>query len=299
MSLAGEIRVAAQGVKVVETPFFFERENTRLFGMVHEPGAPTRSAFVMSHPFAEEKLWSHRVFVSMARALAQRGHAVLRFDYAGAGDSSGSSAEVSMDTHLDDLAAAVAFLTGKLPDVTSIGMIGLRLGATVCALFAERAAGVEQYRRICGAPLVLWEPVVDGEGYFQEILRSNLSTQLAVYGKVVENRDALQERMRAGGCVNVDGYEIGKPLFESAAVRTLLPLERKTHSGPALIVQIAPNAQAKGRGDLQELAGAYHQGACARATEQPFWREIKPFYSRASDLENVTLNWLEQQHVPR
>lgn len=284
---------------MVETPFFFQRETVRLFGVLHEPQGAARSAFVLSHPFAEEKLWSHRVFVSIARALAQRGHAVLRFDYTGAGDSSGSTAEVNVDTHLDDLSAAVAFLNARLPELHSIGMIGLRLGATVCALFAERAAASDQHSRVRIAPLVLWEPVVDGESYFQEILRSNLSTQLAVYGKVVESREALQEKMRAGGHVNVDGYEIGKSLFESAAVRTLLPLSRKNHLGPTLIVQVAANAQAKTRAELQELAGVYEKGAYARATEQPFWREIKPFYGRAEDLENVTLDWLEQQHVER
>ena len=72
-----------------ESPFFFPRGDARLFGVLHRPSGPvSRSGFVLSHPFAEEKLWSHRVFVSFARALAGRGLAVLRFDYAGAGDSS-------------------------------------------------------------------------------------------------------------------------------------------------------------------------------------------------------------------
>ncbi|HEX7011757.1 MAG TPA: alpha/beta hydrolase [Steroidobacteraceae bacterium] len=285
---------------MTETPLFFQRDDVRLFCMLHAPeDAQPRNAFVLSHPFAEEKLWSHRVFVSLARALAQRGHVVLRFDYTGAGDSAGSTAEASMETYLADLSAALRVLAEKHPSVQSVGLIGLRLGATVCALFAERAAVNGEHAFLRGAPLILWEPVIDGEAYFQEILRSNLSTQLAVYGKVVENREKLQEKIRAGGVVNVDGYEVGRPLFESVAVPTLLPLSRKAHDGPALVVQVAPTAQTKERSDLQELARSYPAGSFARAVEQPFWREIKPFYGRAEDLQQVTLNWLEQRDVQR
>ena len=99
-----------------EVPFFFTRERTRLFGLFHDPvGAPSSTGFVLSHPFAEEKLWSHRVFVSLARALASRGHAVLRFDFTGAGDSDGSTAHTSLETHIADLSAAVTALIGRRP----------------------------------------------------------------------------------------------------------------------------------------------------------------------------------------
>ncbi len=66
----------ASGAPVTESPFFFESETARLFGMLHAPGAvsASRTAFVMSHPFGEEKLWSHRVFVVFARALRGAGH---------------------------------------------------------------------------------------------------------------------------------------------------------------------------------------------------------------------------------
>ena len=41
----------------------------------------------MCHPLGEEKLWAHRVFVSLARDLANAGFVVLRFDCRGEGDS--------------------------------------------------------------------------------------------------------------------------------------------------------------------------------------------------------------------
>lgn len=277
-------------------PFFFSRDGARLFGMLHSPAAAARDVgFVMSHPFGEEKLWSHRVFVSFARALAQRGHAVLRFDYSGAGDSSGETVQTDLNTHLADLTAAVSVLRTRM-NVRRIGLVGLRLGASFAALLAEAAAD-DPDNPVNDAPLLLWEPVLDGESYFQELLRSNLSTQLAVFGKVRENRDVLRQRIQEGGAVNVDGYEIGRPLFESTARTDLLTTATKKHRGPVLIVQLGPNPEQKTREDLDALARSYQSGSLTSAVEHPFWREIRPFYGRAANLQQASLQWLEQINV--
>jgi pimeloyl-ACP methyl ester carboxylesterase len=283
---------------VIETPLFFERGDVRLFGFLHSPAEPHgRAAFVMSHPFGEEKLWSHRVFVSFARALASKGHPVLRFDYSGAGDSAGDTSSTTLETHLRDLGAAVELLAARAPTAERIGLVGLRLGASFAAIYAQQVAAASVRDRVASAPLILWDPVIDGAQYFQEILRSNLTTQLAVYGKVQESREALQTKILAGGTVNVDGYEIGKGLFEPCAVPDLLATRARTHAGPVLVMQIAAGGQVKDRPELQSLAGHYERGTFMRCNEQPFWREIKPFYGRAESLQTATLAWLEQSGV--
>ena len=69
---------------MIETPFFFNNKDIQLFGVIHEPAQPVKNlAWVLCHPFAEEKLWSHRVYVNLARTLAKSGYTVLRFDYRG------------------------------------------------------------------------------------------------------------------------------------------------------------------------------------------------------------------------
>jgi pimeloyl-ACP methyl ester carboxylesterase len=280
---------------VNETPFFFRRGQAQLFGLVHAPlGSASPLAFVLSHSIAEEKLWSHRVMVSMARALASRGHAVLRFDYMGAGDSSGETPDTSLESHLADLAAACVELRRRQPQVERVGIVGLRFGASIGALFAESTEGAAL---LGDAPLVLWDPVLDGESYFQELLRSNLSTQLAVYGKVQETREVLQERIRAGGTVNVDGYEIGKALFDSCARTDFIGSAARRHGGPVLAVQITASDKNKTRDDLESFARSYPRGEFTRSIEQAFWREIKPFYGSAVNLQQQTLAWLEKSNV--
>ena len=281
-----------------EIPFYFSRGDTRLFGLLHQPAQRRGdTAVLMSHPFGEEKLWSHRVFVVFARALASRGIPVLRFDFTGAGDSEGDTAKAGVDTYLDDLDAASRVLIERT-GASRVGLVGLRFGATLAALYAERSrqpAGAEAVR---SAPLVLWDPVLDGEAYIQELLRINLSTQLSVYGKVRENRDQLVEHMRAGGTANVEGYEIGLPLLDSAVTRTSeLRGAGLRHQGGTLVLQIAATEKVKPREDLQAFVAASQDTAFDRAIEQPFWREIKPFISRAEDLQNRTLAWMEARNV--
>lgn len=246
----------------------------------------------MSHPFGEEKLWSHRVFVSFARELALRGHPVLRFDYSGTGDSSGELRDSSIESHIDDLQAAIVHLRSHVSATCRVGAIGLRLGASIVALAAERGP----YRGIDG-PLVLWDPVVNGDAYLQELLRSHLSTQLAVYGRVVEGRDALRDRIARGESVNLDGYDLAAPLFDSCARSDLLPVEALRFEGPALVMRISPPGADRLRADLESLATRYRRGSFASCTEDPFWKEIKPFYGRAANLQRETLAWLEAAHA--
>ena len=264
--------------------------------MLHAPASlkDAKLACVLSHPFGEEKLWAHRIFVVFARALAQRGIPVLRFDYTGAGDSAGDTAQASVDIYLEDLASAVDALAARAPRADRIGLVGLRFGAALAALFVERARAAGTHAKVTQAPLVLWDPVLDGESYIQELLRINLSTQLSGYGKVRESREQLVEHIRQGGVANVEGYEIGQALLESANHKELLPVAGLQHAGGTLIVQIAATDKQKTREDLQTLAAGSPQARFERVIEQPFWREIKPFCGRAENLQNLTSQWLEQ-----
>lgn len=270
----------------VETPMFFENESYRLFGILHEPvGTPSGCGWVFCHPFAEEKLWAQRVYVSFARMLAARGAWVLRFDIMGNGDSEGEFSESSLETMLSDIGCAISLLERSSGITQGIGLLGLRFGATLAALVAERSPKVGK--------IVLWEPVVDGGKYMQELLRINLTTQTAVYKEIRHNREELVRMMREGNTVNVDGYAIAYPCYEQVSA---LKLNEgvKRFAGPCLIVQMGRDGQTI-RPEVKVLQETYPSADIRGAVEEPFWKEIKRWYWTAPNLFETTLAWMEGQ----
>nr|WP_255652224.1 alpha/beta fold hydrolase [Corallococcus sp. AS-1-12] len=103
---------------------------------------------------------THWAFRKLAGMLAREGFHVFRFDYYGTGDSAGEGHEGRVATWVQDLRNAV----NELQDVTGVqrvALVGLRLGAAL----AVRAA----VEGLSTAALVLWEPLVEGEAWLQEL----------------------------------------------------------------------------------------------------------------------------------
>ena len=267
-----------------EIPFFFPSGDRALFGVLHRPaGAEGRPAFVFCHPLAEEKLWTHRVFVSFARQLAAAGYPVLRFDTTGNGDSEGQFSDLSLTVLCDDVRAAIAEVRRQTGAAT-VSLLGLRFGATVALKVADEVPGIGH--------LVLWAPVTDGEKYLQELLRVNLLTQMATYKEIRQERPALVAEMQEGLTVNVDGYEMAWPLYSS--VSDYRP-DAGPHAfaGPVLIVQI--DRQPRAAPDLKRLGQSYPAATVTFAQEEAFWKEIARFYQRAENVFAVTTDWLDSQ----
>ena len=268
-----------------ETPFFFDGNGYQLFGVFHEPeGGPKKQGFVFCSPFAEEKLWAHRVFVSFARALAGLGWPVLRFDYMGNGDSEGDFEESSVETMLSDIECAVRALREKMLGVESMGLLGLRFGATLAAMAGANAGEIEK--------IVLWEPIINGSNYMKEMIRINLSTQAWVYKEIRHNTESLVQMMKEGKTVNIDGYEMSWPLYEQCAAIDLLN-PKQPFMGKTLLVQLS-----RKEGDISRPFKSLkdRMGNCEAflAVEEPFWKEIKFYYARAENLFQTTLKWLEK-----
>jgi exosortase A-associated hydrolase 2 len=270
---------------VNETPFFFDGNGYRLFGVIHDPEIkPNGRGFVFCHPFAEEKLWAHRVFVNFARILSQEGYFVFRFDYMGNGDSEGDFSDSSVETQLSDIKAAVAWLQTNRPVEAGTGLLGLRFGASLASIAAEREKNL--------SIVVLWEPITNCAKYMKELLRINISTQSAAYREIRYNSTALIDQMKAGNTVNIDGYEMCWAMYEQAIRINLLDGPLK-FDGQAIVVEI--NRQpSKKELRLKSLAGMYRKGNLFEAVEEPFWKEIRQYYFRANNLYQVTLDRMKQ-----
>lgn len=100
------------------------------------------------------RIGSHRQFVALARRLATQGHATLRFDVRGMGDSTGMPRSFE-DLH-DDIAAGIDALLAT-PGVDRVVLWGLCDGASACLLYVDAARDA----RIAG--LALLNPWVRSE----------------------------------------------------------------------------------------------------------------------------------------
>lgn len=118
-------------------------------------------AAILCSPFGYDALCVHRGWRDLAEALAAAGVPALRFDYPGAGDSSGNEDDPQrVRAWLDSIKAAAALLQAETGAVR-LTLCGLRLGATLAALAAEELGGVDN--------LVLLMPAVSGKAYLREL----------------------------------------------------------------------------------------------------------------------------------
>ena len=269
---------------MTETPFFFPNDIKQLFGILHQPSLELSNGkgYIFIHPFAEEKLWTHLVLVNFARELTNKGYTILRFDFMGHGDSEGDFKDSNIATRLKDIEYAIKLFQQKAPNVKELGLLGLRFGATLAALACEQHPDISK--------LILWEPIIGGEKYMQELLRINLATQNAVYKEIRHTREDLVQMMHDGIDANVDGYEISYDLYSQATEINLLAESEKQFSGDCLIVQIGRTLKIKK--DFETLNSIYNKSNLELVVEEPFWKEIKTFYARATNLYKVTIEWL-------
>lgn len=135
-------------------PFFFGPDDRRLFGCLHAAASPARDCgLVCAYPRGHEYLKFHRAYRQLALLLADAGFPVLRFDWAGTGDSAGDEALWTLDGWTADLGRAVDELRRRT-GCRRIGLIGMSLGASIALRAGAGGLDVDS--------LVLWDPVLDG-----------------------------------------------------------------------------------------------------------------------------------------
>lgn len=173
------------------TPYFFESGTSRLMGLYHPPvpraagaGRTPESAVIFCNPFGQEAVRSHRLYRVLADRVARSGNAALRFDYSCTGDSAGECSAARLATWVDDVQAADREVVQR-SGATRVTWVGLRLGANLALLAAERGA-----KR--ALDLVLWDPVVSGRQYLDELAQAHIGFLAHVFrqrpGRVARSR---------------------------------------------------------------------------------------------------------------
>ena len=125
----------------------------------------------------------------LARGLAANGVSSLRFHYAGTGNSSGESSDITIDTLVDDTMHAVNWLAARhASDVLCV--IGVRFGGTVATLVAEKHPLVTL--------LALHTPILSGDGYWNSLLKSRQVMEVARGGKPKSKTQLIEELTTQG-----------------------------------------------------------------------------------------------------
>ena len=266
-----------------ESGFFNNRGENKLFYTLVTPEKFT-SVWVFCNPFLEEKVYTESVYKSFADHLAENGYAVMRFDYLGDGDSEGILEDINLNDWRTDIVDACGFAK-NICQVPSINLFGLRLGASL----AYDVASKLNINRI-----LLWDPVLDGEDYLNQLLRFNLTTQLSTYGKVHNERSDLIQSLKEGSSVNILGYEITQSLADS-----LCNLQIVQKNMPDCIVNIVTSTLSSSLKPPPQVAELVNNTAAQLVTvkARPFWHEPRFIDVRQKEIVDASLKLLSQSEI--
>ncbi|MGY2733772.1 alpha/beta hydrolase family protein [Sphingomonas sp. UYP23] len=130
-----------------ETFTFVNTRGSRLAGRIEAPDVAPRGWALLAHCFTcgKDGLAAARV----SRALARAGIGVLRFDFAGLGESDGDFADMTFSVDVDDLGSAVAAMAEAGKPVSLL--VGHSLGGAAVIAAAARLPEIAAVA-VIGAP---------------------------------------------------------------------------------------------------------------------------------------------------
>jgi pimeloyl-ACP methyl ester carboxylesterase len=195
-------------------PGFFGAPERRLFGCSHPPsdGTEREMAAVLCYPLGQEYAYSHRTFLHLASRLAGQGFHVGRFEYFGTGDSAGDERDASLSGWVGDISTAIDETRRSLRR-RHIALIGLRLGAALAMQAAVKRGDVGH--------LVLWDPIVNGREYFEQM---KVQHQERIWGHFFERPSVEQSNERPAELL---GLRMNDRLIDELTALDLLAIETK------------------------------------------------------------------------
>lgn len=120
--------------RYVETPVLFNQGDASLIGICSLPVQPKSTGVLILVGGPQYRAGSHRQFVLLARALAEAGTPVMRFDFSGTGDSSGE--DRGFEGRSDEIRSAIDAFMAQESGLKQVVLWGLCDGASTALFYA-------------------------------------------------------------------------------------------------------------------------------------------------------------------
>lgn len=145
---------------VVEKQLLIHHGELSLTATLHYPVAASgqkedqgkKQVIVICHGFVGNRIGVDRLFVKTARSLAKQGNYVMRFDYAGCGESDGEYGQLGFDSMIDQTRTVLDYVASlDCIDPARITLLGHSLGGAVAIMTSVKDKRVKR--------LILWSAV--------------------------------------------------------------------------------------------------------------------------------------------
>ncbi|WP_027085843.1 alpha/beta hydrolase family protein [Cohnella panacarvi] len=181
----------------MEKPITIRHEDIPLTATIHYPTKDEHRSdskvplVVICHGFVGNRIGVDRLFVLASRQLAHNGYLVIRFDYAGCGESGGVYGEHGIDSMIAQTRSVLDYaLSLDIVDPLRVTLLGHSLGGAAALLTATRDRRVKS--------LSLWSPALHP---FNDIVR-------------IVGRKAYDEAVSKGQADYL-GYRLKPKFFDS------------------------------------------------------------------------------------
>lgn len=188
---------------------FLDWKGEQLYFVCYKPkDAGAIATVIIAEPFGNERTCAYLTMVRWARFLASSGFQVVRFDYRGCGESTGTFSDQTFQGWEEDLEFVVRTCLTRFFGQPLI-LFGLRLGA----ILSSRV-----FARGLGQTLLMWNCIDSCEIMLREILRRKIASDVLqkIAPKGISRESYIQELI-IGRSIFVEGLSWTKSLWQSGS----------------------------------------------------------------------------------
>jgi hypothetical protein len=190
---------------------YFPAGAEQLYTVRHQGDNPIGRVLLVG-PFGADRHYSYIPWVAWARFLAAHNLEVLRYDYRGAGESTGTFSDFTFADWIDDVRRLAGWLREQSPSLPLV-IHGLELGA----LLASQA-----FNQGFGDALLLWSPPTSANASLKATLLRTVAQENLF--KEAGQRKPFAEYLRpfeSGESIEVDGYPWSAKLWKDSGALEL------------------------------------------------------------------------------